>query len=111
MNAAAAERLEFAPPPPRGIGRALALAILVYLLLLLALIWGVHWRESTNAAVEAELWSSVPQEAAPRATQPPPPPPAPAPKPTPAPTPQPPCNLRGDTWRLLRRRGNLSSTI
>ena len=96
MNAAATDRrIEFAPPPQPGMLRAYALAVLAHLLLLAALTWGVHWkRDAENVAVEAELWSSVPQQAAPRAVEPPPqpvpPPPAPAPIPQPAPAPAPP---------------------
>lgn len=75
---AAAERLEFTPPPQRGVLRSLILALLAHLLLLAALTWGVHWkREAENLSVEAELWSAVPQQAAPKAVETPPPPPAP----------------------------------
>lgn len=70
---AAHERIEFAPPPPPGRARALALALLAHVLLMLALTWGITWnRESQDMSVEAELWASVPQEAAPRAAAPPP---------------------------------------
>ncbi len=76
----AAERGEFAPPPQAGHLRAFALAVIAHLLLLGALTWGVNWkRQSENLAVEAELWSALPQEAAPKAVQPPPPAPTPAP--------------------------------
>lgn len=75
------ERLEFAPPPPPGRTRALALALLAHVLLMLALTWGITWnREAQDLAVQAELWASVPQEAAPPPAPPPPavvPPPAP----------------------------------
>lgn len=63
---ATAERFEFAPPPPPGLLRAAALALLVHAFLLVALTWGVHWkREATTLSVEAELWSALPQAAAP----------------------------------------------
>lgn len=82
-----ADRLEFAPPPQPETLRALVLAIIAHMLLLLALTWGVQWkREADNIAVEAELWSSVPQQAAPRVVQAPP---LPAPVPVPAPPPPP----------------------
>lgn len=86
---AAADRIEFAPPQPPGMLRALGLALLAHLLLLGALTWGVHWKRHTDneLAVEAELWSAVPQQAAPPLVEPPPPPPAP---PEPAPRPAPP---------------------
>ncbi len=88
------DRDQFAPPRPPGRSRAVALAVLAHLALIGALTWGVHWKASDDApAVEAELWSAVPQQAAPRAVAPPPPPPpppAPAPTPAPAPAPAPP---------------------
>jgi colicin import membrane protein len=91
---AAAHRLEFAPPLPQGTGRAFGLAVLAHLFLAGALTWGVSWkREATVATVEAELWSALPQQAAPKlveaAAPPPPPPPKPIPKeePPPAKTP------------------------
>jgi colicin import membrane protein len=60
-------------------------------LLIAALTWGVSWKSTDRASTfEAELWSGVPQQAAPRLVEPlPPPPPAPAPEPTPAPPPRP----------------------
>jgi len=91
---AAADRPEFAPPPQPGLMRSFALAVLAHLLLLLALTFGFHWRrEAQDAAVEAELWSALPQEAAPKAPPvpepaPPPPPPQPVVKAPPEP-PQP----------------------
>lgn len=92
---AAADRIEFAPPVQPGRVRALALAVVAHLLLMLALTWGISWnRESDNVAAEAELWSRVPQQAAPPPAAPPvTPAPAPAPPPEPAqkvePTPAP----------------------
>lgn len=82
----AASRFEFNPPPQRhGLLRAYALALLVHGFLLAGLTWGVNWRSGDiSLAVEAELWSAVPQEAAP------PPPPEPEPEPQPAPPPPPP---------------------
>ena len=90
----AADRPEFAPPPQRGTPRAVALALIAHALLIAALTWGVNWRrEAENDAVEAELWSSTIQQAAPRAVAPvpvPPPPPTPTPAPPPPPPPPPP---------------------
>ena len=87
------DRPEFAPPPQPGLVRAFVLAVIAHLLLMLALTWGINWnRESENTAAEAELWSSVPRQAAPPEVQPPPPPPAPqppAPRVAPAPPPPP----------------------
>lgn len=87
----AADRPEFAPPPQRGTFRAVLLALIAHALLIIALTWGVSWRrEAENDAVEAELWSSTIQQAAPRAVAPTPPAPAPAPTPAPPPPPPPP---------------------
>lgn len=64
---AATDRLEFAPPPTPGLLRSVALAVLAHAFLLSALTWGVHWkREAVTVAAEAELWSALPQQAAPR---------------------------------------------
>jgi colicin import membrane protein len=94
----AADRPEFAPPPPRGTTRAVILALIAHALLIAALTWGVHWRrEAENDAVEAELWSSTVQQAAPRLSAPRTPvapPPAPAPRPAPPPPPPPPQTVK-----------------
>jgi colicin import membrane protein len=91
---AAADRFEFSPPPQPGLVRAFALAVLAHILLMIALTWGIRWnRENENAVAEAELWSSVPQQAAPKLVEQPPPPPPPPPQPQPQPrvvTPPPP---------------------
>jgi colicin import membrane protein len=85
----AADRAEFAPPPQPAAVQAFLLAIIAHLLLLMALTWGINWkRESENVVAEAELWSSVPQQAAPKVVQAPPI--VAAPKPVPAPPPPPP---------------------
>jgi colicin import membrane protein len=74
---ALADRLEFAPPPTPGVLRSMGLAVLAHAFLLAALTWGVHWRsESATITAEAELWSSVPQQAAPKLIELPPEPPA-----------------------------------
>lgn len=84
---ASTDRLEFAPPPTPGLPRALVLAVLAHSLLLAALTWGVHWKSQTDSiTAEAELWSAVPQAAAPKLIEAPPEPPAPPPIP-PAPVP------------------------
>ncbi|QKO22174.1 cell envelope integrity protein TolA [Rhodoferax sp. BAB1] len=81
-----ASRFEFDTPQPRqGLLRAYGLALLIHGLLAAALTWGVNWRSSdTSLSVEAELWSAVPQQAAPRLVEPEP---EPAPEPTPPPPP------------------------
>jgi colicin import membrane protein len=65
--------------------RAFGLALLAHLLLMGALTWGINWKRTDKAAsFEAEIWSSVPETAAPRLietpTAPPPPPSRPAPE-------------------------------
>jgi len=92
----ATDRSEFAPPPTPGLMRSLGLAVLAHALLLAALTLGVQWkRDDVTLTAEAEVWSAVPQQAAPRLQEtpdeptPPPPPPAPRPEPV-APRPVPP---------------------
>lgn len=71
----ASDRPEFTPPSTSGRGRAIGLAILAHAFLIAALTWGVGWkRESTNAPVQAELWSATVQQAAPALVEPTPPP-------------------------------------
>ena len=83
---APSDRFEFAPPPTSGVGRALVLAVLAHAVLLAALTWGVSWKsELLPVAAEAELWSALPQEAAPKLQELPP---EPTPEPPAAP-PQP----------------------
>ena len=71
------------PRPPDGLGVGAALAVLVHLALVAALAFGVNWRTHEPDGVVAELWSAVPQVAAPRAVALPPSPPTPAPVPAP----------------------------
>ena len=49
------------PRQPGGMGRGLSLALLVHAGLLVAIAFGVSWRSSEPAGVEAELWAAVPQ--------------------------------------------------
>jgi len=82
------DRSDLAPRAEPGALRAFGLAMLVHLLLLIALTWGVSWKsKDLSLSFEAELWSALPQEAAPPLEAPPtppepvaPPPPAPPPK-------------------------------
>ena len=67
------------------------MALGVHALLAMALTWGVSWKQNTPPTFEAELWSALPQNAAPAWVEPtpepevqaptPPKPPPPAPKP------------------------------
>jgi colicin import membrane protein len=95
----ATDRLEFAPPTTPGLLRALGLALLAHVFLLAALTWGVRWKsEAVNVTAEAELWSALPQQAAPKLLevqpqpqpQPIPPPPEPEPLKVLPPLPPPP---------------------
>jgi colicin import membrane protein len=80
----AADRLDLAPQPDPGALRSFGLALLVHALLIGALTWGINWKHSDpDLSFEAELWSSVPQEAAPKLVEPPPAPPPPPPPPPP----------------------------
>lgn len=63
--ASTAPHIEFAPPHTRGSLRALGLAILAHGVLLAVLSVGVQWKsEPVQQTFEAELWSSVPVQAA-----------------------------------------------
>ncbi len=96
MNAKTAPHLEFAPPAPPGTGRAWVVAGIVHVLLFLALGLATAWKtQPQTVQAEAELWSALPQAAAPRLQEPlpePEPEPTPEPKPTPVkPAPPPPA--------------------
>ena len=82
------DRVDFAPPSGKGSVRAFVLALLVHALLVVALTWGVNWKRSdTSASYEAELWSALPRQAAPRLTETPPEPTPEMAKPVPVPVP------------------------
>lgn len=84
-------RLDLAPPPVPRSARALLIAATAHVVLIAALTWGVSWKRSaTEVSFDAELWSALPMEAAPKATTPPPTPEPPKPDPQPEPTPVPP---------------------
>jgi len=83
--------LEFAPPPDARNARALFLALLVHALLVMALTWGVTWKnDPQDDAVDAELWSTVPELASPQLSETAPDPVEPAPEPKAVPPPPPP---------------------
>lgn len=86
MNTAALSRDALIPRNPDGLGRGLAMALGVHALLLIAIAFGVSWRSSNPAGVEAELWAAVPQIAAPKPVAPEPTP-QPVKKPEPLPPP------------------------
>jgi colicin import membrane protein len=71
---ATADSLAFAPPREPAAVRGFLLAAIAHVFLIVALTWGITWdKDTTPAAVEAELWSALPQEAAPPPAPPPPP--------------------------------------
>ena len=102
--------MEFAPPPTGGWGRSMSFALFMHLLLLAALTWGVQWKtQPKTLSASAELWSTVPLEAAPAANEPEPTPPPqpvtppepvkavePQPEPKPEPKPTPPAPSKVD---------------
>ena len=114
MSAKPAPHLEFAPPAPPGMGRAWGVAGAAHLALFLALGLATAWKtQPQSLQAEAELWSAVPQAAAPRLQEPPPPPPAPEPKPEPpaktkppqpAPEPEPDNSLRDAQIALEKKK-------
>jgi len=77
---------EFAPPPEPARGRSFAMAAAAHVLLFAALGLVTRWTTQEQVVTaEAELWSAVPQQAAPRLVEP-----EPAPAPEPEPKPEPP---------------------
>ena len=103
-------RFEFAPPPTPGLVRAVGLAILAHGLLLAMLAAGVQWKhQAAPVTAEAELWSAIPQEAAPPLPLPEPEaaplPPEPAtPEPVVAPEPDPSIAIAQEKERLEKER-------
>ena len=93
MNQSTPAQTEFAPPPEPAQGRSFAMAAAAHVLLFVALGLVTRWTTQNQVVTaEAELWSAVPQQAAPRLVEPepaPPPPPEEPPKPAPRPAPQP----------------------
>jgi colicin import membrane protein len=93
LSQGSTHQAEFAPPPEPARGRSFVLAGAAHLLLLLALGLVTRWTTQPQViSAEAELWSAMPQQAAPPLVEPEPTPPEPAPepvKPRPAPPPPP----------------------
>ena len=97
MSQTTTYQAEFAPPPEPARGRSFAMAAAAHLLLFVALGLVTRWTTQPQVVTaEAELWSALPQQAAPRLVEPEPAPqpePEPAkpepPKPAPRPAPQP----------------------
>ena len=94
----------FAPHRPPGMGPGLMLALIAHGLLILALAWSVNWKTSEPEGVVAELWSSLPQIAAPRVSLPEPRPPVVLPRPVPpVPRPEPVTPPRQDAQIAIER--------
>lgn len=92
---AASPSLDLNPPEAGRWGRPVGMALVVHAALMVALAWGVGWQKDAVVVFEAEMWSALPQVAAPRAVEPEPEPAKPVvetppPAPTPAPPPPPP---------------------
>jgi len=74
---------EFAPPMGKDANTSSVLfSIVVHLLLVAALTWGVSWNYHQPQTMEAELWQSIPELAAPKLEE------APIERPSPAPVPE-----------------------
>lgn len=91
MKVTATNRMEFVPPRTGGWFLSFTLALLAHLALLLVLRMGVEWKHQVppTVTVEAELWSELPQQAAPPAPPLPEEVIPPLPLPTPPSQPQP----------------------
>lgn len=81
--AAPVSRELWMPVRADGLRPGLVIALAVHVGLVAVLAFGISWKSSQPAVMQAELWAAVPQAAAPREVAPPPPPPVPAPAPTP----------------------------
>ncbi len=83
MTQSTTYQTEFAPPPEPARGRSFALAAAAHVLLFVALGLVTRWTTQPQVvSAEAELWSAVPERAAPRLVEPEPtPPPEPRPEP------------------------------
>ncbi len=114
MNLSAPQQTEFAPPPEPARGRSFALAAAAHVLLFVALGLVTRWTTQPQVvSAEAELWSAVPQQAAPRLVEPEPtPPPEPPaepvkpepPKPAPRPVPEPQPDTRDAEIALKKQK-------
>ena len=90
MSSILAPRPDDRPPQHEDWGTGVTISVIAHLTLIGALVWGLHWRSSpVEATASAELWSAVPEAAAPPPVEAPPPP-APVPPPPPVEAPKPP---------------------
>ncbi len=99
MGAMALSAGAWRPPSSERYGIGVTLALLAHALLIAALAIGLHWRNTPPVTLSAELWSAVPQVAAPPPSAEPAKPVPPAPKPVVpkvAPPPPPPAQRQAD---------------
>src|SRR5262245_55281121 len=78
-----AASLNLRPDHPVGQWRGAAMSLPAHGLLLAGLAAMLNWHSEEGLPMQAEIWSAIPQAAAPRAEEEPPPPPAEKPKPQP----------------------------
>ncbi len=114
MTQSTTHQTEFSPPPEPGRGRSFALAAAAHVLLFVALGLVTQWTTQPQVvSAEAELWSAVPAQAAPRLVEPEPtPPPQTEPQPAPvqpeppkaAPRPEPPTDQREAEIALKKQK-------
>lgn len=90
------------PRPPGGLLPGAGLSLLVHGGLVVAIALGVSWQRTAPVEFSAELWSALPERAAPRAAAPAPTP-APPPQPAPAPAPPPPAPTQSAADIALER--------
>ena len=92
MSSILAPRPDDRPPRHEEWSTGVTISIVAHAALIAALYWGLHWRSSPVASESsAELWSAVPESAAPPpVVTPPPPPVVETPPPPPVETPKPP---------------------
>jgi len=91
MTSIFAHRPSDRPPQSEDMTAGATMSVIAHAVLIAALVWGVHWKTDSSEGVTAELWSAVPQFAAPAPTTPPPQPQPQTPPPPPAPVPPPPA--------------------
>ena len=82
------------PPSADSLRVGTTVALVAHVGLIAALAWGVAWKREEIASVTAELWSAVPQVAAPPAAPAPPAPVMPPPPPAPVEKPAPPHSIQ-----------------
>ncbi len=84
MSSILAPRPDDRPPQEEDWATGVTISVIAHLTLIGALVWGLHWKSSPDVvAASAELWSAVPEAAAPPPVEAPPPPPVVAPTPPP----------------------------